>query len=363
MRAYLNGSDDMAELGFRSRRILYAAVTEYIATGEPVGSRKLARRYGLDVSPATIRNELADLEEAGFLSQPHTSAGRVPTDKGFRSFVDALVLARAPEGVLQRRVREVPADDRSALFTRLSQLTPGIDDLPREAGRLLSHLTGSASVLHAVNASQQHVAQLKWLRLGPGQLLAVVVTRSGTVENRVVSVDREPDPAELERLHNFLDSLLGERTLSQLCDLVAQAAESQRSELALRAHQVVEATMLARAAKRAVVIEGQQLLLGQPDFASVDKMRGVLGALAEHERLLELLERTVAAGGVQVLIGAETELPDTQDLSLITATYGQPGGGSGTLGVIAPTRTDYQKVVPLVGFTANLLTQLLELRR
>jgi heat-inducible transcriptional repressor len=190
-----------------------------------------------------------------------------------------------------------------------------------------------------------------------------VVTRSGTVENRVVSVDREPDPAELDRLHNFLDSLLGERTLGQLRDAVAQAAESQRSELTHRAHQVVEATMLARAAKRAVVIEGQQLLLGQPDFASVEKMRGVLGALAEHERLLELLERTVAAGGVQVLIGAETELSDTQDLSLITATYGQPGGGSGTLGVIAPTRTDYQKVVPLVGFTANLLTQLLELRR
>jgi heat-inducible transcriptional repressor len=114
----------MKELGFRSRRILYAAVTEYIATGEPVGSRKLARRYGLDVSPATIRNELADLEEAGYLAQPHTSAGRVPTDQGFRSFVDALV-----------PVREVQPDDRSALFQRLSALTPGLHDLPREAGR------------------------------------------------------------------------------------------------------------------------------------------------------------------------------------------------------------------------------------
>jgi heat-inducible transcriptional repressor len=342
----------MAELGFRSRRILYAAVTEYIATGEPVGSRKLARRYGLDVSPATIRNELADLEEAGFLSQPHTSAGRVPTDKGFRSFVDAL-----------GRVREVQPDDRSALFSRLSQLKPGIDDLPLEAGRLLSRLTGSASVLHASHVSEQHVSQLKWLRLRPGQLLAVVVTKAGAVENRIVSVDREPDAAELDRLHNYLDSLLGERTLSELRDTVAKAAESQRSELTQRAHQVVEATITAHAAKRAVVIEGQQLLLGQPDFASVEKMRGVLGALAEHERLLELLERTVAAGGLQVLIGAETKLPDTQDLSLITASYGQPGGGSGTLGVIAPTRTDYQKVVPLVGFAASLLTELLEHRR
>jgi len=349
IRAYLNGSHDMTELAFRSRRILYAAVTEYIATGEPVGSRKLARRYGLDVSPATIRNELADLEEAGYLTQPHTSAGRVPSDKGFRAFVDALV-----------RVREVQPDDRSALLSRLSRLTPGIDDLPREAGRILSRLTGSASVLHTTRPSEGRVAQLRWLKLRPGQLLAVVVTRSGAVENRVVTVEREPDAAELERLHNYLETLIGERTLSELRDAVALASESQRSVFSERAREVVDATLLAETGSRELVIEGQQLLLGQPDFASVEKMRSVLGALAEQQRLLELLERTMAAGGIQVLIGAEAQLPDTQDLSLITARFGRDGFG--TLGVIAPTRTDYQKVVPLVGFAANLLTDLLEQR-
>ena len=340
----------MSELGFRSRRILYAAVTEYIATGEPVGSRRLARRYGLDVSPATIRNELADLEEAGFLTQPHTSAGRVPTDKGFRAFVDALV-----------RVREVEPEDRAALRGHLSQLTPGIDDLPREAGRLLSRLTGSASVLHTMRASESRVAQLRWIKLRPGQLLAVVVTRAGAVENRVVTVEREPDSRELERLHNYLETLVGERTLSELRDAVAEAAATQRGELSERACEVVDATLYAESGSREVVIQGQQLLLGQPDFASVEKMRSVLGALAEQERLLELLDRTLAAGGVQVLIGAEAQLPDTQDLSLITAPFGREG--LGTLGVIAPTRTNYQKVVPLVGFAANLLTDLLEQRR
>ena len=339
----------MPELSFRTRRILYAAVTEYITTGEPVGSRKLARRYGLDVSPATIRNELGDLEDQGFLVQPHTSAGRVPTDKGFRAFVDALV-----------RTGEVQPDDKAALLGRLGQLRPGVDDLPREAGRILSALTGSASVVHTPPAAEQRVAQLRWLPLREGQLLAVMVTRGGTVEHRIVSLEGVPDASELESLHNYLASLLGERTLMELREVVARAAASERSAFAERARQMVEATALADAAVREVLIEGQTRLLGQPDFGSVEKMRGVLNVLAERERLLELLDRTLSAGGIQVLIGAETQLAETQDLSLITAAYGQRGSASGTLGVLAPTRTDYQKVVPLVGFAAGLLTEMLE---
>jgi heat-inducible transcriptional repressor len=342
----------MPELLYRSRRILYAAVTEYITTGEPVGSRKLARRYGLDVSPATIRNELADLEDQGYLVQPHTSAGRVPTDKGFRAFVDALV-----------RMRDVQPEDKAALLARMSQLRPGVDDVPREVGRLLSSLTGSAALVHTLPPTEQRVAQLRFLPLREGQLLAVLVTHRGTVENRVVSVARAPDASELERLHNYLNPLLGERTLSELRAHVARAASDERSEFAERARQMVEATALAGSAPRDVVIEGQTRLLGQPDFASVEKMRGVLSVLEERERLLELLDRTLAAGGVQVLIGAETQLVDAQDLALITAPYGQEGGAAGTLGVIAPARTDYQKVVPLVGFAADLVTDLLEQKK
>jgi heat-inducible transcriptional repressor len=342
----------MPELLYRSRRILYAAVTEYITSGEPVGSRKLARRYGLDVSPATIRNELADLEEQGYLVQPHTSAGRVPTDKGFRAFVDALV-----------RMRDVQPEDRAALLGRMSQLRPGVDDVPREVGRLLSSLTGGAAVVHTPPPTEQRVAQLRFLPLREGQLLAVLVTQRGTVENRVVSLERVPDASELERLHNYLSPLLGERTLSELRAQVARAAADERSEFTERARQMVEATALAGSAPRDVVIEGQTRLLGQPDFASVEKMRGVLSVLEERERLLELLDRTLVAGGVQVLIGAETQLVEAQDLALITATYGQQNGAAGTLGVIAPSRTDYQKVVPLVGFAADLVTDLLEQKK
>ncbi len=339
----------MAELGFRSRRILYAAVTEYIATGEPVGSRKLAKRYGLEVSAATIRNELADLEEGGYMMQPHTSAGRIPTDQGFRAFVDALV-----------RVREVDPSDKIAIFGRLSQLTPGVDDIARETGRILSQRTGAAVVVHASRPADQHVAQLRWLPLRAGQLLTVLVTSTGAVENRVISVDHEPGQSELERVHNYLATLMGERTLAELRDAVANDAERERSEWMRRAHHMVDATVSAGSPERDVRIEGQQLLLDQPEFADVDKLRGVLSALGEKEHLLELLDRTLSSGGVQVLIGAETQLGDTQELSLIAATYGQPGAARGTLGVLAPTRTDYQKVVPLVGFAASVLSDVFD---
>jgi heat-inducible transcriptional repressor len=196
--------------------------------------------------------------------------------------------------------------------------------------------------------------------LRPGYLLAVIVTRAGEVENRVVPVEREPDGAELERIHNYLSSLTGERSLDELRAAVAQATERERSELMAQAHAMVDATVSADPRAPEVVIEGQKLLLGQPDFADVTKMRSVLGALEEKERLVDLLDRTLASGGVQVLIGAETQLGDSPDLSLIAARYGREGGGSGTLGVIAPTRVDYQKVVPLVSFAARVLTDVLD---
>ncbi len=281
--------------------------------------------------------------------QPHTSAGRIPTDKGFRSFVDALV-----------RVREVQPRDQLALIERLSRLRPGVDDLPREAGRVLSDLTGTAAVVHTPRTEDQHVAQLRWIKLRKGQLLAVLVTRSGAVENRVVHVENEPDAQELERLHNYLESLIGSRTLAELRAVVASTAERERSSVATRAFSIVEATLSAGTPSREVVIEGQQRLLERPDFASVDKIRSVLSVLDERERLLVLLDRTLAAGGIQVLIGAESELSETQNLSLISASFGPNGSGSGTLGLIGPTRIDYQKVVPLVSCAANLLTHLLD---
>ena len=194
------GAPTKSGLTFRARKILYAAITEYIASGEPVGSRRLARRYGLNLSPATVRNVLADLEDGGYLTQPHTSAGRVPTDRGFRVFVDALV-----------QMREVSSDNRNAIVARMRELKGRTDDLMRESGKLLSSLTGAASVIVSPRPQDEQLAQLRFLPpSAPKELLAVLVTTSGAIQNRVVKLDQDVGPEDLARFHNYLGSLGGE---------------------------------------------------------------------------------------------------------------------------------------------------------
>lgn len=345
----------MAELSFRSRKILYAMITEYIAQGEPVGSRTLARRYGINLSPATIRNVLADLEDEGFLVSPHTSAGRIPTDKGFRVFVDALI-----------QTTDVSAEDRAAVLARLQSLRPGIDDVLKETGKLLSSMTGAASLVLAPKPEDEELAQLRFLPLREQELLAVVVTRSGVVQNRVVRVARPVSAGELEQVHNYLSTLIADRSLSEVRETLAEEVAGERTkvdQLQRRVKQMVDALAIGDDAHAAMHIEGQGLLLDRPEFADVEKMRSVLRTFEERERLLELLDRTLSAGGVQIFIGTETNLPQVQDLSVVSASYGQSGFGAGTIGVIGPTRMDYSKVVPLVGFTAQVVGGILAGKR
>lgn len=340
----------VSELTYRARRILYATVTEYIATGEPVGSRTLAKRYGINLSPATIRNVLADLEEWGYLRQPHTSAGRVPTDRGFRVFVDALV-----------QMRDVTAEDRAAVLQRLRGLQTASDVL-HEAGEVLSALTGAAGVVTAPKAEQEQLAQLRFMRLRADQLLVVLVTRSGVVENRVVQSPVDVDERELERVNNLLAELLAtqQRSLLSVRDaLIAQMALDRGTVEQLRTHarRMVEAAFDdGRPTK--VVIEGQGRLFDRPEFLDADKIRSFLRAFDDKERLVELLDHTLASGGVRVLIGHEAGLGAMEDVGLVATSYGSREA-SGTLGVIGPTRMDYAKVVPLVSFTARVMSDVL----
>lgn len=342
------------ELGHRARRILYAVVSEYIATGEPVGSRRVSKRYGINLSPATIRNELADLEEAGCLAQPHHSAGRVPTEMGFRVFIDALV-----------QLRDVAAEDRAAILARMQQLRPGVDDVLREAGRLLSSLTGAAAVVTRPRGEMEHLAQIRFMPLPEGSMLAVIVTRTGTIQNRILPLPDPIDPAELERIHNLLADVSRDRslTLADMREELARAMANERDEyqrLRRRAKQFIDATAAATIRTEEVIIEGQGLLFDRPEFADSEKIRGFLRTFEEKERLLDLLDRTIAAGGVQVLVGSEANLVEAPDIGLISTSYRTNGVRVGTLAIVGPTRMDYAKLMPLVGFAAQVTSDVLD---
>lgn len=335
----------------RHRRILFAVVTEYIASGKPVGSRRIAKRYAIKLSPATIRNVLADLEEAELLHQPHTSAGRVPTDAGFRSFVDAMAIAG-----------EISNAHRTALIQRLQDLEPGVDAV-RETGQLLSRLTETATIIARPPVMEATLEQLRFIRLGGGRTLAVLVTRSGAIENRVVVTELEIDERSLERVNNYLGELVHGRTLHAVRDVLAGRIATDQGQYELlrkQAQEMVEATVQGELEPARVVIEGQGALFDRPEFGDAEKIRGFLSAFEEKQKLLELLEQTLLADGVQVFIGSEAALDEVSDISVISSSYRRDGSNVGSLAIVGPTRMDYRKYVPLVGFAANVLSDVLD---
>ncbi len=326
-------------------------MTEYIASGKAVSSRRIAKRYAIQLSPATIRNVLADLEEAELLHQPHTSAGRVPTDAGFRRFVDAMASAG-----------EISGAHRTALIRRLQSLEPGADAV-RETGQLLSRLTGTAAIIARAQVAKTSLDQLRFMRLAEGRTLAVLVTRSGTVENRVVVTELAVDDQSLERVNNYLAELVGGRTLEEVRDLLAvrlATEESQYQVLREQAQQMVEATVGGEPERTQVVIEGQGALFDRPEFGDAEKIRRYLSAFEEKQKLLELLEQTLLTDGVQVFIGSEAALDDVNDISVISSPYRRDGTPVGSFGIVGPTRMDYKKYVPLVGFAADVLSDVLD---
>jgi heat-inducible transcriptional repressor len=338
------------QLSQRARRILFAVVTEYIETGEPVGSRTIARRYGLELSAASIRNVLSDLDEAGLLLQPHTSAGRIPTDAAIRLFIDALMEAKT-----------ISAEDRAALHAKVADFYAREQDPLRASGRLLSEMSGAAAVV-ARQSKGRTLSQLRFIPTRPGQLLAVLVFEDGTVENRFVKIEAPVPAVELDRIHNLLADVIEGRTLGEVRDLFARRLADDRASVdALKrkafdlAHQAVSDV----AAHSQVVIEGQLRLIDLPEYADVDRLRKLVVALEEREELVALLDRTLGAGAVTVFVGRETgELANGQ-LSLVLAPFSADGQPAGTVGVIGPTRMDYAKVMPLVDATASAMSDAL----
>jgi heat-inducible transcriptional repressor len=338
----------VSSLPKRARSVLYAAVTEFIASGEPVASRTLTKKYGFELSAATIRNVLADLEESGYLSQPHTSAGRVPTEAAYRLFVDALM-----------EERQLSSEERADIDGWFSELPPGTD-LLREAGRRLSRLSGAPALLVRASSATRTLLKLRFIATRPGELLAVIVFSDGTVENRFIRLTEPVSDSDLERIHNLLEEAVAGRTLVDVREHFVSGLREQNGELG-GLHQ--KGLSLLRAAAEGasrsltIEIEGQARLLERPEFGDVESARELLHVLEDRQRLLSLLDSALASDNVRVFLGEEAAQAVGCPVSVVAAPFRDDDGESaGALGIIGPARMDFPFVVPRVSAAADAMS-------
>jgi heat-inducible transcriptional repressor len=338
------------ELPQRARKILYATITEYIATGEPVGSRTLAKKYGLDLSAASIRNVLADLEEGGFLQQPHTSAGRIPTDKAIRYFIDTLM-----------HLQSLTGEEIRALEGRFQDIRAR-GDLLVNSGNILSELTGTTAVVASSRVESRTLRQLRFISLRPNELLAVLVMSDDSVENRFITVETSLSEGDLQRIHELLNDAIEGRTLSQVRELCASRLADERVAYHTLRRQAFEMGKLAvdGVGKAELLIAGQARLLEHPEMASVERLRDLVKALSDRETLLELLDRTVTTKRTSVLVGREVGDLAGGSLSVVAAPYLENGQVAGAIGVLGVVRMDYARVVPVVSATAKAVSEAIE---
>ena len=333
------------DLPRRAQKILHAVVTEYLQGGEAVGSRTVTRRHDLGLSPATVRNVMADLEELGLLEQRHSSAGRVPTATGLRFFINELL-----------KVRGLTPREKDEIRERVVARTP--DEVVQRASRLLSDLTQHAAVIITPDPDHQRLGHIEFVPLRDGKLIAVLVTTDGTIENRLIIDD--VDPRRLESIHNYLNQLLKGMTLDEVRERVIREIGEDKNrydEAVSAALRLGHAMFVGRERSAGVLISGQANLID--DAIAQDNARELLRTLEDKETLIRLLDRTRLAEGLQVFLGAETALSALASSSVIAVSYGPEDRPIGTLAVIGPMRMNYGKVMSVVDVTAETVSQLL----
>jgi heat-inducible transcriptional repressor len=334
-------------LDSRAQHLLKTLVERYVAEGQPVGSRALSRHSGLDLSPATIRNVMADLEELGFIASPHTSAGRVPTPRGYRFFVDTLMVVKPLEdGEIHRLQGEFSVD-------RPQQLVSA-------AASLLSQLTQFAGVVATPKRREAVFRHLEFLRLSDRRVLLIIVTPEGDVQNRILHTDRSYSPAQLIEATNFFNQNFAGQSLAAVRERLTEELRELRDDVARLMKAAVDAGEGALAEGEALVVTGERNLLHAEDLASnMERLRRLFELFDQKTSLLHLLDVSQRAQGVQIYIGGESGLVPLDECSVVTASYEVNGQEIGTLGVIGPTRMAYERVIPIVDITAKLLSNAL----
>jgi len=330
----------------RARLLLKALIERYIAEGQPVGSRALSKISGLELSPATIRNVMADLEEMGFVASPHTSAGRVPTPRGYRFFVDTLLTVQ-------------PIEEQQAQIIQGQLQVAEPQRAIQTAAQLLSQLSQFAGVV-VTQRRASTFRQVEFLRLSEKRVLMIIVTPEGDVQNRILLTEHGYTQAQLLEAANLLNEHFAGLSFDEARRRLHGELQALRAEIAQLMEAAVQAGSEAVEQKDPVVISGERNLLGVSDLAAdLGKLRAAFDLFEHKTRLLQLLDVTSRAHGVQIYIGGESQTVPLDDMSLVVAPYEVDGQVVGTVGVIGPTRMAYERVIPIVDVTAKLLSHAL----
>lgn len=336
------------QLDSRAQTLLKTLVERYIADGQPVGSRALSKISGLDLSPATIRNIMADLEEMGFVASPHTSAGRVPTPRGYRVFVDTLLTVQSID----------ESTVESKLQPRLQSGSP--QRIIANAAQVLSSLSQFAGVVMTPK-HESVFQQIEFLRLSEKRILLVIVAPNGEVQNRLLLTESDYTPSQLVQAANYINQHYAGCTFDQVRGRLQGELRQLRDDMTRLMQAAVEAGSDAMAdSGEAVVISGERNLLSVTDLASnMSSLRKLFDLFEQKTGLVQLLDVSSKATGVQIFIGGDSQLMPVDTMSIVTAPYESNGKIVGTLGVIGPTRMAYERVIPIVDITAKLLSNAL----
>jgi len=334
----------------RDRRVLQAVIMDYIQTAQPVGSRIVSKKYKIGLSPATIRNVMADLEEMGFLTQPHTSAGRVPTDRAFRFYVDSIL-----------EMRKLTRLEKDRIENSLQEENPDLGEIMKRASSLLSLLSRQTGVVLAPRFASNIFKHIEFIRMRDRKILVIIVSQTGQVQNKVIESDEEMSQDELNRFSNYLNEFMSGLSLTQAKRKIMEEMKKEKvlfDKLMYRALQLSQKA-LEDEEEGNLYIEGKTNIIQSPEFADLEKMRVLLLAFEEKTKIVKLLDKALLAHGIQIFIGAENEFHEMVNCSLVAAPYTRENFTLGTLGVIGPTRMDYSKIIPVVDYTAQILGKIL----
>jgi len=338
-----------AGLTDRKRIILNEIISDYVLYGDPVGSTRIAGKSGLGLSSASIRNVMSDLESMGLLTHPHTSSGRIPTEKAYRYYVNELL-----------RAMKAPQEDISYIensFTGRFDINSAL----RESSKLLSSLCHQMSIVMRPSLSNIVFKRIEFIKMGKGRLLALLISKTGVVLNKVFDMEEEISSSDVEKINNYLNSILEGLTIEEVKSRIIGQMKEEKSlyDALLSKALKLGAAFVEEEREDDFYVDGAFNILGYPEFADAEKMKRLFNAFEEKSILIDMLDRTVKSKDLSVWIGSESGMEEMEGLSLVTSPYGTDERMLGCIGILGSTRMDYSRVIPIVKYTARKLSDII----